>query len=850
MIHFLCAVVCLVNIKTCAVNRIKADTIPLKYDSSILQNFFTQDAVASNAVLLDEEERGSITNSIAPLNGEKEIFLQMAAFQFSAMRYRYRGYDASLSATVINGLWMNDLHQGNPAWSLWSGLSQVMRNSIDYTSNRLQDNWLGDPGITTCIDMRASAQRKQLQWGYATSNRNYTNRYHFSLAKETNSKGWSWAIAFNMRIADETYRIGCNYRSTSYYVAVDKQLKNAGIISCIVFGASQQYGKQAGITTPVANLFGTQYNPNWGYQQGQKRNAAMVNQHLPACILMHQLNLNNRTIWETSFGVITGKRTDTGLDWYQAADPRPDYYRYLPEFQDDSVLRIQVKDILLEQESLQQINWQHFYSVNRNSLAQIEQINGSNESIRGKRAHYLLDQKTIHTQKFQFSSTYRSRLNNSWNIATGIQYSYQQNHYYKTVFDLLGADFYVNWNQFAETVFPSTIDVKQFDLDKPNRILYKGDKYGYDYLSSISFSNIWAQSAYTGNKIDLLLALRLSKTEFLRKGLVRNGLFPNQSKGKSPASHFFNPLAKLGILFKLNPKSSIGFLMQVLSKAPQFDNVFISPRMRNTKQENPVSEQVLIIETNYKLLLRKYRVGISFYHTNIRNGMNVLTFYHDGYQQFVNYAIRNINRQYTGIESSLSFELNEQLEFALVFAKGFHRYTSRQMVTVSLDNNESLLDKMEVYSQNFRVAGSPMQVSGISFKYRTNNGLLVQLNGSHFQDQWLEFNPLRRTYELLDGIVKGSEQWYKIISQQKLPTTFLMNMFIGKGFSIKKFYQRTPLRLFCSLSINNLLNKQGIITGGYEQLRFDQEMKDPDKFPPKLFYGYGLNYALSITISL
>lgn len=850
MIHFLCAVVCLFNIKTGEVNRKETDTIPPKYDSSLLQIFYSQDAVASNAVLLDEEERGTASTSISPLSGEKDVFLQMAAFQFSAMRYRYRGYDASLSATIINGLWMNDLHQSNPAWSLWNGLSQVMRNSIDYTSNNLQDNWLGDPGITTCIDMRASAQRKQLQWGYATSNRNYTNRYHFSFAKETNSKGWSWAMAFNLRLAEETYRTGCDYHSTNYYIAVDKQMKNAGTISCIVFGSPQQYGKQAAITEPVSNLFGTKYNPNWGYQQGLKRNAAMVNQHIPVGILMHQLNINNRSIWETSFGVVSGKRNDTGLDWYEAADPRPDYYRYLPEFQDDSVLRIQVKEVLLEQKGLQQINWQHFYSINRNAITRIDQINGSNESILGKRAHYLLDQKTIHTQKFQFSSTYRSRLNNYWNIATGIHYSYQQNHYYKTVFDLLGAEFHVNWNQFAESEFPSIIDVKQFDLDTPNRILYEGDKYGYDYLSTISFSNIWGEAAYTGNKVDFLLALRLSKTEFSRKGLVRNGLYPSQSRGRSPTSHFFNPLGKLGILIKLNAKNSLGFLMQVLSKAPQFDNVFISPRMRNTKQENPLSEQLLNIETYYKLLLQKCKVGISLYHTDSRNGMNVLTFYHDGYQQFVNYAIRNIDRQYTGIESSLNYEFNEHLDCSLVFAKGFHRYTSRQMVTVSLDNNESLLDKMEVYANNFRIAGSPMQVSGISFKYRTSNGLLLQCNASHFQDQWLEFNPLRRTYELLDGIVKGSEQWYKIVSQEKLPATFLMNTFIGKGFSIRNFYHRTPLRLFCSLSINNILNKQGIITGGYEQLRFDQDTKDPDKFPPKLFYGYGLNYAMSITISL
>lgn len=63
-----------------------------------------------------------------------------------------------------------------------------------------------------------------------------------------------------------------------------------------------------------------------------------------------------------------GKRTDTGLDWYQAADPRPDYYRYLPAHQTDSLLRNQVTDMLLGNKELQQINWQQLYSINSNSL--------------------------------------------------------------------------------------------------------------------------------------------------------------------------------------------------------------------------------------------------------------------------------------------------------------------------------------------------------------------------------------------------------------------------------------------------------------------------------------------------
>jgi hypothetical protein len=55
------------------------------------------------------------------------------------------------------------------------------------------------------------------------------------------------------------------------------------------------------------------------------------------------------------------------------------------------------------------------------------------------------------------------------------------------------------------------------------------------------------------------------------------------------------------------------------------------------------------------------------------------------------------------------------------------------------------------------------------------------------------------------------------------------------------------------VGVNNLLNNKDIITGGYEQLRYDAQASASDpilvnKFPPKFFYAYGLNYFASVTL--
>ena len=53
-----------------------------------------------------------------------------------------------------------------------------------------------------------------------------------------------------------------------------------------------------------------------------------------------------------------------------------------------------------------------------------------------------------------------------------------RNHYYQQLNDLLGGEFYVDLNQFAERDFPNDPNAAQNDLNNPNRIIRVGDKYG------------------------------------------------------------------------------------------------------------------------------------------------------------------------------------------------------------------------------------------------------------------------------------------------------------------------------------------------------------------------------------
>ena len=109
---------------------------------------------------------------------------------------------------------------------------------------------------------------------------------------------------------------------------------------------------------------------------------------------------------------------------------------------------------------------------------------------------------------------------------------------------------------------------------------------------------------------------------------------------------------------------------------------------------------------------------------------------------------------------------------------------------------------------------------------------------------------MRRTYTALQGVVPGTDQWNQIISQTLLPDQYTVDLSMGTSVKLKLLGSQARKTLSCNISINNLLNNQNLVAGGYEQLRFDTDTQNIDKFPPKYFYAMGLNFSINLSLLL
>ncbi len=825
------------------------------FRDSILSNHWKEPGLDELPVIgFEETEKTEHAVSVIPsmLFANRDVFMSMAGFHFSISRFSIRGYEGKLFSTRFNGISLNGLEDGVTQWNLLTGLNEVTKNSQSSLGLRPTAFAFGNIGSVTEIDARASKQRVQTVFTNSFSNRSFTNRWSFTHTVGFNKKGLAYSISGSFRYANEGYIPGSFYDGKSYFLAIDKKINEHMLLSFTILGAPLVNGKQGPVTKETVALTGTPYyNPYWGYESGKKRNANIRLMHQPVMVINFDNRINNHNSWVTSLGWVIGGRSDTGIDWYKAADPRADYYRYLPGYQQDSLLKVYVNDAIKANPELLQIKWSRLINTNRNSHATLVDANGIlGNSIHGKRSHYIIEERKSMGTRLELSSVYHSLLSNQYAFSAGGSFVWQRTHQYKKIQDLLGGDFYVDWNQFAERDFPNNPLLMQNDLNRPNRILHKGDAFGYDYLLQSLQTKGWVQLAGVGKKIDFFSGAEINYHNYQREGLVKNGLFPDNSAGKSVLNEFTGIGLKAGITYKYNGRKYFYLQAGYFVKPPLVNDVYISPRTRDTRQEKIQNEKIITTEMGYVWNAPAVKLRMSGYLTSYFDGMNINTFYHDGFGNFVNYALSGINKLHVGIECGMELSISEQWSFTTAISVSRYVYNSRQKLIVTADNDASVIERGLIYSKNFRVGGTPQEAYGAGIAYQFSGRFFSNLTASYFRQQWLEFNPMRRTYNALAGLASGTNQWNKVIEQTVLPEQYTVDLLLGTTLRLKMFGAGSKQTIQCIASINNLLNNQSVISGGYEQLRFDTETKNPEKFPPKFFYAMGLNYSITLNLRL
>lgn len=826
------------------------------------------------------------------LFGQNDVFNNIAGYNFSSVRFRVRGYSSESQDVYMAGVRMNDAITGYTPYSLWSGLNEAVRSKESVNGSEISDYGFGGYNGLTNIDPMASKVRTGWRGSVLTNSALYRLRLMMTYSSGELDNGWSYAFSASARLGGNDWIKGVYYRSFGYYGSVEKKFGEEHKLGLTFMAAPGQRGAQNGSTQEVYDLMGdNMYNSNWGYYNGKVRNARVKKTHEPIAILKYDFTPESKKVKASATVLYRfGKNGYTALDWYDAPDPRPDYYRNLPSyfFMDNTDYnRLNYSKYMWAKEQWEQdipsithINWDRLYAVN-----------AMNSTADGNRSKYVIEERRTDQQDLNFAANAKWSPVNCFTLAGGLSYKWNRTEYYKILDDLLGGDYYVNIDQFAERDYASSVTMYQNDLDYylkngKAQTLKQGDKYGYDYYANVRRAEAWVSGKFSKFGLDVALAGRIGYTKYWREGLLRKGLFPGldangqpmtyegkvittydpitgdaiTSLGKSEIKDFLTGAAKLNVSYVIPGGHRVYANAAFIADAPNFNQAFISPRTRNSIVPNLKTNKTLTADLNYAYSNSGYDVRVTGYYTAIKDQSKVMSFYDDAQNSFTNFAMSGIDQRHIGLELGFKVPLPvPNLALQGVVSYGQFVYTSNPKMYQTYDNSAAIVE--DTYGVTIPywkshptaggktvkhyVSGTPQLATSLGLSWNKNYWF-VDADVDYFDFAYLDMNPLYRTDMATSGpdkTVTPTEIEY-MAAQEKFKGAVLVNASVGKSWYIKRNYQ-----LGFSLQVKNILNTTNLRTGGYEQTRLVDNTVSKERyyrFDSKYFYMSGINYMLNI----
>ncbi len=860
-----------------------SNTVNVTVNDGYVKNMFTlslslmqsTDTMEDASLLEFDMDDSGYSDSPTVLFGSNDVFNDLVSYNWSSVRFRSRGYLSEAQDVYLSGVKMNDAMTGYGPFSLWSGLNEATRSKDGTTGNEMSDVAFSGYNGSTNIFADALSMRTGKRFSVLTNSAFYRLRLMGSYSTGLMDNGWAFAVNASARLGGNDWIKGVYYRSFAYYLAASKVFDDASRIHFIFMGTPGRRGAQNGSTQEVYDLVGdNMYNSNWGYQNGVIRNARERRVHEPIAVVRYDYKPS--TLFEGSVTALYrfGKNGYTALDWYNAQDPRPDYYRNLPSYfynensdynRTSPMKAAWANEIWTNSESYPQythIDWARLYALNQNDV----------DADGLRRAHYVQQERRTDQRDFNLAGNLKYKLSDALVARAGVSAKINRTEYYNIVADMLGGDYFVNIDNFADRDFAADPAKVQNDLDwyiahGSAQKLGVGDKYSHDYFAHVQNYEGWVSGEYSRGNFSASLAGRLGYSTFWREGVWKKGLFPNDSQGDSEHLKFLTYAGKAALNYVIGGNMRVYANAGYYNDAPRFSQAFLSPRTRNSVAPNLTTVKTLATDVNWQYSGNGYNVRLTGYYTTIKDQTDLMSFYDDLQNAFTNFSVTGIDERHAGVEMGFKLPLPiDALSLEGALSLGEYVYTSTPRMTQTVDNSaETIIDNEEIpywtYTPLFEktsdggwtdtgrqkhyVPSTPQTAASLGLSWNKNYWF-IDADVEYFDRSYLDMNPFYRTSQAVqgpDGVATAEEIMY-MTSQEKFDPAWLVNFSVGKSWYIHYKYQ-----LGVNLNCKNILNNTSVKTGGYEQTRLVDNTTSKTRyyrFDPKYFYYAGFNYMINI----
>ena len=825
---------------------LSSGVVAQEYTDSLVQSMQEEQAFTFTEAQLGDDD--DVAPSATVISSNRNVYASEVGYRFSPARFKYRAFGSKYSDYYINGNPVNDAERGEFRFSLVGGLNNQTRSkeaSLPFEDNNYMMTGMGGANN---YNFRPSSFATGNRASIAGANRNYNLRAMYTYNTGVMENGWAFSGSLTYRWGDGTGFVeGASYNSLSYFLGVEKLINDRHSLSLVTWGNPTERGTQSASTDEmywIANNY--LYNPNWGYQDGKKRNSRIVKDFAPSALLTWDFKIDDDTKLVTSLLGKYSMYSNSRLNYNNSTNPAPDYYSSMPsyffdvwpnadgthdgDFNPTALASWQTAyDYLSASKANRQVQWDRMYFANQMVAAQ------------GGDAMYYLQRYHDDQLSFSLASSLERQLTKNSAIKGGLQLSTNKGMHYQTMDDLLGATQFRNINTYVIKNYGENSTEAQYDLNNPNQVVRKGDRFGYDYNIFVNKAQVWANYSADIEAAHIFIGGRMAGTTMQREGKMRSGLAPNNSFGKSGTAKFLDGGMKTGAIVNMGHGSAMLFGLGYELKTPAARTAFQAAQVNNDFVNNLTQEKVFSTEIGYQLSAPWLKANVNAFYSYLDDVTEQSMYYMDDRHSFTYVALSGIKKEYYGIELGLNFVLTSYLNLKALGTISDAVYVNNANVDYMLSEDGKTYTDV-CATNGIREGSTPLTAGSLDLSYHAN-GWFIDLIGNYYDRIYLYYSPVTRYMNRLGGNTDGTGKDLSTLPEQaKGHGGFMLDASIGKNY-----YLKHGRRIGFNLMLTNLLNNQKIVTGGMEQNRTDVDEQGESirtyKFAknPKKFYANGIN---------
>lgn len=776
-------------------------------------------------------------------------------------RINIRGFNQRNIAVMIDGIPVNDMENGWVYWSNWFGLDVVTRTM--QVQRGLGASKLAIPSVggTMNIITQGLSSKKGGKIKQTIGNDGYLNTtLGYSTGRLKNGFGITAAGSYKSGNgwADNTFTKGF-----FYYIKIDKEIKKH-ILSVSVMGAPQEHGQrsykqpigefnheyalEAGIPDSLLQNIperGLRYNPHWGELERLDVNANGDTIHADKETLTEKLNyyhkplftikdswsINDKLYLATLAYASIGNGGGTGNTGGTStgAPGSSSAFSYTTNGQ---------------------IDYQAVYNLNKFGSKYQNNINEDFMPAPNRYAYGILSSSINSHRWYGFLSTLNYDYNDNLTFSGGLDLRTYKGIHYKEVYDLLGADYF--------------LDNSNKNVSTADYVCKKGDKILYHNESFVRWSGLFAMAEYKKGLWSGFLNISSAVTgykriDYFRKKTLQIGdttleigyadtvnyngqQYTRDAGGLDYAQTEWKYMpgftVKGGVNYNLSRYENVFINMGLLSRNPMFDFVINRSNEFNKDVKN---EFVKAIEGGYTMERHKIAINLNGYFT-IWENKPFNTTVTDPDDSDIKYTV-NINgmvARHMGAELDFAYKILPNLELDGMVSYGDWIWNAERDVDVYSEQGTYIMTK-SFKALGVHVGDAAQTQFAASLRYEPIKKLYVTARVTYFDRYYADFDPF-------DYDVNNSYAFYddgSPIDAWKVPAYYLVDAHAGYSFKLKKF-EKIYFRV--KFSMLNVLDEV-YISDAKNNDTYSSNFKDFDAKSAGVFFGMGRRYTTALQIS-